>query len=86
MAWSHQRQKHPQHFNSTAWVVGLVKRGNRKMAWYHQRQIPHRTLNSSAWVAYRAHDSVNSVSILILKHRHELVTDCHQLLIVLIVL
>jgi len=27
-------------------------------------------------VAYRAHGSVNSVSILILKHRHGLVTDC----------
>jgi len=56
------------------------------MAWSHQRQMLRRTLNSTAWVAYRVHGSVNSVSILILKHRHKLVTDCHQLLIVPIVL
>ena len=56
------------------------------MAWFFQRQIPRGTLNSTAWVAYRAHGSVNSVSILIMKHRHGLVTDCHQLPIVPIVL
>jgi len=35
--------------------------------------IPSGTLNSTA---YRAHVSVNSVSILIVKHRHGLLTDC----------
>jgi len=37
-------------------------------------------------VASRAHGSVNSVNILILKHWHGLVTDCHQLAMVPIVL
>ena len=46
------------------------------------KQILRGTLNSTAWGAYRAHVSVNSVSILILKHRHGLVTDCHWLPIV----
>jgi len=44
------------------------------MAWFHQRQIPHQSLKSTAWVAYRAHGSVNSMSILILKYRHGLVS------------
>ena len=34
------------------------------------------------WVAYRAHRYVNSVSNLIVKHRHGLVTDCRRLPIV----
>jgi len=34
-------------------------------------------------VACRAHGSVNSERILILKHRHGLVPDCHRLPIVL---
>src|SRR6218665_899471 len=29
-AWSGQRQIPPQGLNSTAWLVGLVQRGNRK--------------------------------------------------------
>ena len=63
----------------------MVQRGNGNRAWSHQRQILCRTLNSTARVAYRAYVSVNSVSILILKHRHGLVTDCHWLPIVPIV-
>src|SRR6218665_3443074 len=46
---------------------------------HQRRQIPRGTLNSSAWVAYRAHGLVNSVSYIIVKHRHGLVTDCHRL-------
>jgi len=65
--------------SSTAWVVDLVQGGNRNRAWSHQRQILRRTLNSTAWVAYTAHVSVNSESVLILKHRHGLVTDYHWL-------
>src|SRR6218665_888565 len=42
-----------------------------------------RTLNSTTEVAYRAHGSVNSVSIFILKHWHGLVTNRHRLPIVL---
>jgi len=52
----------------------LVQHGNKTTAWFHPRQIPNQSLNSTAWVAYRAHGSVNSVNILILKHRHGLVT------------
>src|SRR6218665_2927642 len=51
----------------------------------HQRQIPRGTLNSSTGVAYRAHGLANSVSNIIVKHRHGLVTDCHHLLMVPIV-
>src|SRR6218665_2089187 len=40
----------PQRLNSTAWVVGLVQQGNRRMAWSHQRQIPPQSLNSTVWV------------------------------------
>ena len=43
----------------------------------HERQISRGTLNSTAWAAHIAHGSVNSVSILFLKRRHGLVTDCH---------
>src|SRR6218665_3398065 len=51
----------------------------------HQRHISRGTLNSSAWVAYRAHGYMNSVSNIIVKHRHGLVTDCHHLPMVPIV-
>jgi len=66
------------------------------MRWYWSNEVielrpgfikdryQHGTLNSTAWVAYRAHVSVNLVSIL--KHQHGLVTDCHQLTIAPIVL
>jgi len=30
IAWSNQRQIPPQGLNSTAWLVGLVQRGNRR--------------------------------------------------------
>src|SRR6218665_4001555 len=47
--------------------------------------MPHGTFNSSARVAYIAHGQVNSVSNIIVKHRHGLVTDCHHLPMVPIV-
>jgi len=73
------------HSRQGIMIIGPTN-SNRTKAWFHQRQIPHRSLNSTTWVAYRAHGSVNSVSILILKHQHGLVTDCHWLPIVPIVL
>src|SRR6218665_625963 len=48
----------------------------------HQRQKPRGTFNSSARVANRAHGLMNSVSNIIVKHRHGLVTDCHHLLMI----
>src|SRR6218665_270708 len=45
----------------------------------HQRKISCGILNSSARVAYRAYGYVNSVSNIIVKHQHRLVTDCHHL-------
>src|SRR6218665_3717685 len=51
----------------------------------HQRQIPRGTLNSTTRVAYRANGLVNSVSNIIVKHQHGLVTDCHHLPMVPIV-
>src|SRR6218665_2424989 len=38
--------------------------------------------NNTTWVAYRANGYVNSVSNIIVKHRHRLVTDGHRLPIV----
>src|SRR6218665_3295190 len=38
--------------------------------------------NSTTWVAYRVHGLVNSVSNIIVKHRHGPVTDCHRLPII----
>src|SRR6218665_2359356 len=82
------RQIPPQILNSAAWVVGLAssQKDASLSAWNsHQRQMPRGTLNSSTGVAYRAHGLANSVSKIIMKHQHGLVTDCHHLPMVPIV-
>src|SRR6218665_3189049 len=69
-----QRQIPPESFNSTTWVVGLsgliTDRYLPQRLNSHQRQMPRGTLNSSARVTYKAHGQVNSVSNIIVKHRH----------------